>query len=73
MKKFLAIVIILMSALPTFAAKGTIATYVIDPEKNAFEHNNLGVMYVEEKRQVPQIQLIQIQLKQKTPKIQQIQ
>lgn len=49
MKKFLTIFILLISALPAFAAKGTIATYVIDPEKNAFEHNNLGVMYVEEK------------------------
>lgn len=49
MKNFLIILIILMSAMPVFAAKGTIATYVIDPEKNAFEHNNLGVMYVEEK------------------------
>ena len=49
MKNFLTILIILMSAMPVFAAKGTIATYVIDPEKNAFEHNNLGVMYVEEK------------------------
>ena len=50
MKKFLLSIIMFVSvASPCFAAGGTIATYVIDPEKNAFEHNNLGVMYVEEK------------------------
>ena len=40
---------ILLTSLPAWCAPGTIATYVIDPEKNAYEHNNLGIMYVEEK------------------------
>lgn len=49
MKKFLILFILLSLELPVFSAGGTIVTYVIDPEKNAFEHNNKGVMYVEEK------------------------
>ncbi len=50
MKKLLTIIVLSVSlTAPCFAAGGTIATYVIDPAKNAFEHNNLGVMYVEEK------------------------
>lgn len=40
--------ILLLMFQPVFAA-GTVATYVIDPEKNAYHHNNLGVMYIEEK------------------------
>lgn len=49
MKIFLTLFFILILSSQTFAAPGTIATYVIDPEKNAFEHNNKGVVYVEEK------------------------
>lgn len=49
MKKFFILLFILLLKAPVFAAGGTIATYVIDPEKNAFDHNNKGVMYVEEK------------------------
>lgn len=49
MKKLLALFFILWFSAPSYAAGGTIVTYTIDPEKNAFEHNNLGVMYVEEK------------------------
>ena len=48
MKKFLIICFIFHCLLPVHAA-GTVMTYTIDPEKNAFMHNNLGVMYVEEK------------------------
>lgn len=47
---------VLLSGLPVLCAPGTIATYVIDPEKNAFEHNNLGIMYVEEKSYYAAIQ-----------------
>lgn len=49
MKKFLSVLLISLLGLPAYCAAGTVATYVIDPEKNAFEHNNLGIMYVEEK------------------------
>ena len=49
MKKFFVLFFIMFFSCPLgFAAAGTTATYVIDPEKNAFEHNNKGVMYVEE-------------------------
>src|SRR5574344_1245695 len=48
MKKFLITVFLLSSILPTYASGGTIVTYVIDPEKNAYLHNNKGVEYVKE-------------------------
>ncbi len=49
MKKFLSVAFILLMAIPAFASPGTIVTYTIDPEKNAYDHNNKGIMYVEEK------------------------
>ena len=50
MKKFLIILsFVFLSAVPVLSAGMTSVTYVIDPEKNAFEHNNKGVIYVEEK------------------------
>lgn len=49
MKKLLVLFLILAINSPVFAVPKTIATYVIDPEKNAFEHNNQGIVYVEEK------------------------
>lgn len=49
MKQFFALILIILMELPVYSAGGTSVTYVIDPEKNAFEHNNLGLMYVEEK------------------------
>ena len=48
MKKIFAIFLFLLISLPSFGA-GTIVTYTIDPEKNAYEHNNKGVMHMEEK------------------------
>ncbi len=42
--------------LPVLSAPGTIATYVIDPEKNAYEHNNMGIVYVEEQSYYAAIQ-----------------
>jgi tetratricopeptide (TPR) repeat protein len=48
MKKFFVLLLLLFLSVPAFGA-GTSVTYVIDPEKNAYEHNNLGLMYVEEK------------------------
>lgn len=38
-----------MVNVPVVYAAATSVTYVIDPVKNAYEHNNLGVVYVEEK------------------------
>ena len=49
MKKIAVIIIMLLMSVKPAAAAGTTATYVIDPEKNAYHHNNLGVMYIEEK------------------------
>ena len=50
MKKFLVLLFVLISSfLPVFASGRTSVTYVIDPEKNAYDHNNKGVIYVEEK------------------------
>lgn len=48
MKKILLLSLILIITTPVFGA-GTIVTYTIDPEKNAYDHNNKGVMYMEEK------------------------
>lgn len=56
MKKFLVLFLIVLLKLPVIAAPGTIATYTIDPEKNAFAHNNMGIMYVEEKAYYAAIQ-----------------
>lgn len=49
MKKILTAILIIYLSVQTANAAGTIATYVIDPEKNAYHHNNLGIMYVEER------------------------
>lgn len=49
MKKLLITFFIILVSLPTFAKPGTIVTYTIDPEKNALEHNNRGIMYLEER------------------------
>lgn len=56
MKKLAGIVLMLLMFIQAASAAGTIATYVIDPEKNAFEHNNLGVMYIEEQNYYAAIQ-----------------
>ena len=48
-KFFILLSLILLSFQPVFANGMTSVTYVIDPEKNAFEHNNKGIIYVEEK------------------------
>lgn len=49
MKKILTIIFIFLLSIPVLAKPGTIVTYTIDPEKNAWNHNNLGIMYMEEK------------------------
>lgn len=56
MKKIAVIIIMMMTLVQAANAAGTIATYVIDPEKNAYHHNNLGVMYIEEKNYYAAIQ-----------------
>ncbi len=49
MKKILIITsVFLLFSIPVFGA-GTIVTYTIDPEKNAYDHNNKGVLYMQEK------------------------
>ncbi len=50
MKKFFVLLFIfLLTCTNVIAAGRTSVTYVIDPEKNAYDHNNKGVIYVEEK------------------------
>ncbi|MDY6311194.1 MAG: hypothetical protein SPL73_07220 [Cyanobacteriota bacterium] len=49
MKKFFVILALLSLTLPAFAKPGTIVSYTIDPEKNAWDHNNKGVEYMSEK------------------------
>lgn len=49
MKKLLVTIILVLTSLPVFSKPGTIVTYTIDPEKNAWEHNNIGINYMEEK------------------------
>lgn len=49
MKKLFAIIAVFMMSLPVFSNSGTIVTYTIDPEKNAWSHNNMGIVYMEEK------------------------
>lgn len=49
MKRILTILFVVLISVPALANPGTIVTYTIDPEKNAYDHNNKGVMYVEEK------------------------
>ncbi len=57
MKRYLLLFFILiLTGKPVFASAGTIATYVIDPVKNAYHHNNLGIMYTEEKSYYAAIQ-----------------
>ena len=60
MKKFITLVIIILMSVPAYSAPGTIVTYVIDPVKNAYEHNNLGLMYMEEKAYYAAIQEFKI-------------
>lgn len=49
MKRLLVILLLILTALPVYSKPGTIVTYTIDPEKNAWEHNNMGIYYMEEK------------------------
>lgn len=60
MKKFLIILMIALMQAPAICAPKTSVTYVIDPVKNAYYHNNLGVMYVEEKSYYAAIQEFKI-------------
>lgn len=56
MKRFLTIMILLLMGAPVWCTPHTSVTYVIDPVKNAYYHNNLGIMYVEEKSYYAAIQ-----------------
>ena len=49
MKKIFVIWMLILFSLPAFSKPGTIVTYTIDPKKNAWEHNNMGIYYMEEK------------------------
>lgn len=60
MKRLITILLILLLHSPAYSVPKTTATYVIDPEKNAYMHNNMGVMYVEEKDYYAAIQEFKI-------------
>ena len=60
MKKIALIILVLFMEIQAAFCAGTVATYVIDPEKNAYHHNNLGVMYIEEKNYYGAIQEFKI-------------
>lgn len=55
MKKAIIFLALIFISLPTYSA-GTIATYTIDAEKNAYEHNNKGLIFAEEKNYYGAIQ-----------------
>lgn len=46
---FVIFLLLFLTVLPVFSKPGTIVSYTIDPEKNAWEHNNIGINYMEEK------------------------
>lgn len=48
-KLYLTLLILFFNTTLAYSVPHTIATYTIDPERNAFEHNNLGIVYMEEK------------------------
>lgn len=60
MKKLLILILILTFAYPAYSKPGTIATYTIDAEKNAYMHNNKGIEYVSEKAYYAAIQEFKI-------------
>lgn len=60
MKKFIFLSLLFFIGIPAFSAPGTVVSYTIDAEKNAYEHNNLGIMYVEEKDYYAAIQEFKI-------------
>ncbi|MBR1424956.1 hypothetical protein IJ579_05285 [bacterium] len=61
MKRILAfLLLILFFAPPVLAKPGTIVTYTIDPEKNAYIHNNKGIEYASEKLYYAAIQEFKI-------------
>ena len=60
MKKFIFLSLLFFIGIPAFSAPGTIVSYTINAEKNAYEHNNLGIMYVEEKDYYAAIQEFKI-------------
>lgn len=60
MKRFLILCAMIILSTPVVAAPGTVVSYTINPEKNAYEHNNLGIMYVEEKDYYAAIQEFKI-------------
>jgi len=56
MKKIFITFLILFAGLCAYAKAGTSVTYTIDPVKNAYEHNNMGIIYMEEKAYAAAIQ-----------------
>lgn len=60
MKKLFIILTAIFIGAPAFCTGATTATYVIDAEKNAFEHNNKGVIFASEKNYYGAIQEFKI-------------
>lgn len=60
MKKTIVLLMFFLMGLPVMAAPGTVVSYTIDPKKNAYAHNNMGLIYVEEKDYYAAIQEFKI-------------
>ena len=60
MKKIIIIFLILFFIQPAFSKPGTIVSYTIDAEKNAYLHNNKGIEYVSERQYYAAIQEFKI-------------
>lgn len=56
MKRFFTFLLIFLGFLPVYSAQKTVDTYIIDAEKNAYAHNNMGITYVQEKNYYAAIQ-----------------
>ena len=50
----------LVVGLPVWSVPHTMVTYTIDAERNAYDHNNKGIMYMEEKFYAAAIQEFKI-------------
>lgn len=60
MKKILLLIFLLIFAPMVHSKPGTIVSYTIDAEKNAYLHNNKGIEYVSEKQYYAAIQEFKI-------------
>ncbi|MBE7713644.1 MAG: tetratricopeptide repeat protein [Cyanobacteria bacterium SIG26] len=60
MKKTFLFLTLILIGTPALCSSATTSTYIIDAEKNAFEHNNKGILHAEEKNYYGAIQEFKI-------------